>query len=224
MRKVAFFDVDGTLTKGNVWQAIMDYFRSRKQRRIVHAAFWAYHAPLYLFYKFGLLSQIAFRKPWAEHLAWYFRGMKVEQAEEIWDQIVNDEMQSLWRPDSLALLAKHKADGDLIVLVSAGPTPLEEKIAQRLGADFAIGTDFELRSGRYTGREAGIVCLAESKALLSKERLIEKGIDVDYSASFAYADSAGDVAMLEMVGNPVALHPDEHLLPIAKKRGWKILP
>jgi HAD superfamily hydrolase (TIGR01490 family) len=223
MRKAAFFDVDGTLTKGNVWRAIMDYFQSRNQRRFAHAAFWAYHAPLYFLMKLGIISQTEFRRPWAAHLAWYFKGMKLEQTEEIWDQIVNDEMQSLWRKDSLKLLAKHKSDGDLIVLVSAGPTPLEEKIAQKIGAHIAVGTDFEIQTGRYTGRKAGIVCLGEDKAILAKAKLNDLGIEVDFATSFSYADSAGDVAMLEMVGNPVALHPDEQLLPIAKERGWNIV-
>ena len=223
MRKAAFFDVDGTLSSANVWRSIMNYFQSRNQRRFTHAAFWTYHAPLFVLMKIGILSQTAFRKPWAAHLAWYFKNMKVDSADNVWDRIVNDEMQSLWRSDSLELLAKHKEDGDLIVLVSAGPTPLEEKIAKKLGADFAVGTDFEIRDGRYTGRHAGMVCIGDAKATLAKEIIRELGIEVDFAASFSYADSSGDVAMLEMVGNPVALHPDEQLLPIAIKRGWNIL-
>jgi fatty acyl-CoA reductase len=46
---------------------------------------------------------------------------------------------------------------------------------------------------------------------------------VDFTASVAYADSSADIAMFEMVGEAVAVHPDEFLLPIAKERGWKII-
>lgn len=224
MRKAAFFDVDGTLTTGNVWRAIMDYFQTRGERRTAHAAYWAYHAPLYILFKLGLISQTAFRRPWAAHLAWYFRGLSVREAESVWNKIVEQHMSSLWRPDTLKLLADHKRAGELVVLVSAGPLPLEEHIAQKLGADLAVGTDFEVNDGRYTGRAKGRVCIAENKAVMSQEKLREEGIEVDFSASYAYADSSGDVALLEMVGNPVAVHPDEHLRPIAAKRGWKIFP
>jgi HAD superfamily hydrolase (TIGR01490 family) len=224
MRKAAFFDVDGTLTTGQVWRAIMDYFKAHRERRLANFAYWAYHAPLFFLFKLGVISQTAFRRPWAAHLAWYFAGLSVEETANVWDRIVSDHMSSLWRPDSLEILNKHKAAGDLIVLVSAGPAPLEESIARLVGADMAVGTDFEVRDGHYSGRIKGKVCLAENKVFLSKERLREEGIDVDFAASSAYADSSGDVALLEMVGNAVAMHPDEHLLPIARERGWKILP
>jgi len=224
MRKAAFFDVDGTLTTGQVWRAIMDYFQERRERPLENLAYWAYHTPLYFLFKLGVISQTRFRRPWASHLAWYFRGLSVEECVHIWDRIVSDHMAALWREDSLNILNQHKAAGDLVVLVSAGPAPLEESIARLLGADIAVGTQFEERDGRYTGKIKGKVCLAENKALLSKERLLAEGIDVDFAASSAYADSSGDVALLEMVGNPVAMHPDEHLLPIAQERGWKILP
>lgn len=222
-RKVAFFDVDGTLTQGNVWRAIMDQFKKRKIRRTTNALYWLYHAPSYFLFKASLISQSRFRRGWAKHLAWYFRGYDEPRAEAIWDGVLNDHLPSQWRQDSIKILKRHKESGDLVVLVSGGPTPLIQRIAHHLGADMGVGTDLIKEGGLFTGK-SGEVCQDENKELLSKIALQQKGLNVDFAGSVAYADSSADVAMFEMVGRAVALHPDEYLLPIAKERGWEIIP
>ncbi|MDA1330265.1 MAG: haloacid dehalogenase-like hydrolase [Chloroflexi bacterium] len=52
---------------------------------------------------------------------------------------------------------EHRKAGDLIVLVSGGPTPLVQRIAKELGADIGVGTDVLVSDGRYTGK-AGVTC------------------------------------------------------------------
>lgn len=224
MRKAAFFDVDGTLTPAHTWRGIVEYFLRRGERRLTYLAFWLYHFPLYLLFKLRLLPQTAFRKPWAAHLAWFFRGDSPENAKRVWDWVTVDYFAPSWHSLSLELIQNHQAAGDLVVLVSASPAPLVRRVAEELGADLAVGTEFEVQAGGYTGRPAGEICIAENKARLTKEMLREGGIEVDFSASKAYADSSGDLDLLEMVGHPVALYPDAHLRPIAEERGWRIMP
>jgi phosphoserine phosphatase len=48
-------------------------------------------------------------------------------------------------------------------------------------------------------------------------------LEIDLENSFAYADSLGDIHLLEMVGNPVAVFPDEHLKPVVERRGWPVI-
>lgn len=222
-RKAAFFDVDGTLTTERVWRGLLEYFQQRGERRWTNRFFWATHMPAYFLFKLGLASQSAFRRPWAAHLAWYVRGYSIEAAQQIWGWVATDYLTPFWRQDALELIRNHKAAGDLVVLVSAGPTPLEQRIAEHLGADFAVATDFEVRDGRYTGRTVGEVCIDAYKASLTQAALQRRGIEVDLDASRAYADSPGDVSLLELVGHPVAFHPDEQLRPIAEARGWRIV-
>ncbi|MEX2160446.1 MAG: HAD-IB family hydrolase [Anaerolineales bacterium] len=222
-KAAAFFDVDGTLTTERVWRGMLEFFTQRGLRRWTHRLFWLYHTPLFLLYKLRLISQSGFRRPWAAHLAWYIRGYTVEQAQPVWDWVAQEYLTPYWRADALEMIRQHKSTGNMVVLVSAGLTPLEEAIAQRVGADLAVGTEPELRSGRYTGRLAGPVCLDKQKAELAKQALAAKGIQIDYAASTAYADSATDVHLLAMVGKPVAFHPDEDLRPIARQRGWKLV-
>jgi HAD superfamily hydrolase (TIGR01490 family) len=221
--KAAFFDVDGTLTTERVWRGMLEYFLQRKLRTWTRRFFWAYHMPIYLLYKIGLASQSAFRRPWAAHLPWFIRGYSIEQAQDVWDWVAQVYLKPFWRPDALELIKQHNAAGDLVVLVSAGLTPLEEAIAKVVGADLAVGTEPDLSEGRYTGGIASEVCLDENKALLAQKKLQTAGAAINMQASTAYADSGTDIHLLEMVGNPVAFHPDEDLRPIAEKRGWRIM-
>lgn len=220
-RKAAFFDVDGTLTTERVWRGMLEYFKVNNLRRWTYRLFWLYHTPIYLLYKAKIISQSGFRRPWAAHLAWFIRGYTPEQAQAVWDWVAQEYLTPFWRQDALDLIQQHKAAGDVVVLVSAGLTPLEEAIAVRVGADFAVGTEPALRAGHYTGSLASPVCIDEQKAALTKRELAARGLDVDFASSTAYADGATDAHLLEMAGHPVAFHPDKELLAIAKERGWK---
>jgi HAD superfamily hydrolase (TIGR01490 family) len=218
----AFFDVDGTLTDTRVWEGLMQYFQAHGLRRWTHRAFWAYHTPYYLLRRKGLISEGAFRKPWASHLAWYVRGYTPQDAQGIWDWVVQEFISRHWQWATRSLLDQHREAGDLVVLVSGGPVPLLKRIAQEIGAAHVVGTEFELRDGRFSGRSLEPVCLDENKATLTKTYLQRNRLEVDLRASYAYADSISDLYLLEMVGHPVATYPDERLRQLALERGWKV--
>ena len=191
---------------------------------MTHLAFLGYHYPLYFIHRLGLISESGFRAPWAAHLGWYFRGYTIEEGERIWDWVVSEFIVNNWRDDTRALLEKHRKTGDLVMLVSGGPLPLLRRIATELGVDHALGTRFEVLDGKYTGRTAGPVCLEEYKGSLSRAYLDSNNYQVDFQASFAYADSISDRSLLEMVGNPVAVYPFDELRSLAQERGWGIFP
>lgn len=222
--RAAFFDVDGTLTDVRVWQGVMDYFKHKRIRQWTARWFWVVHMPLWFAYKAKLISQSAFRRPWAARLSWLFRGYTEDQAKEIWDWVVEQHLVSHWRQDICDLLREHSQNGDLVVLVSAGPGPLVQRIAEEVGANLVVATRHEVREGRYTGKHIPPVCMDEHKGILASEKLLEAGMNIDLPNSYAYADSPGDLALLELVGNPRAVYPDDELKQIAISREWVILP
>lgn len=222
--RAAFFDVDGTLTATRVWQGLMDYFTTHRLRRATHLAYVSIHYPLYLIRRFGLISEAAFRRPWAAHLAWYMRGYSLSEAEEVWEWVVSEYVERYWRKDVFEILDRHRQGGDVVILVSGGPHPLLERIGARIGADHVIGTRFEVRDGRFTGRACEPICIDENKAILVKDYLQRSGINADLANSYAYADSISDLPLLEMVGHPVPVYPDRSLKALALERGWRVFP
>jgi HAD superfamily hydrolase (TIGR01490 family) len=218
----AFFDVDGTLTNSRVWSGLIDYFPANRIKLGVHYLFNTIHYFLYFVHKAGLLKQAAFRDIWARNLAWYFKGFSVERTEEIWEWVIENRLDGQWREDVVEVLQAHKENGTVIFLVSGGPVGLLERIAQEVGADYAVGTRHEVLDGVYTGRAVGAACQGKNKPLLIKEKVKEVGIQVDWDASYAYADSVSDMQLLALVGNPVAVYPEEAVRAIAVERGWDI--
>lgn len=224
LQKAAFFDVDGTLTTEHLWKGLMLYFKSHNMKQGTHRWFIATHYPLYFIRKAKFVSETTFRRIWAGDLAWYFKGLTPKQTEKIWDWVVGKFMKPYWREDSLELVHQHRKANNQIVLVSSGPQPMIARVAKEIGAQHAIGTRLEIKNGIYTGRSTPPVCINEFKASMTKAYLQKNQIDIDFESSNAYADSTGDIQLLEMVGNPTAVYPDKGLLPIAIQRGWKIFP
>jgi HAD superfamily hydrolase (TIGR01490 family) len=221
--KAAFFDVDGTLTETKVWNGLMEYFYTHRQRVIVNIVFQSYHYFLYFLHRIGLVSQVSFRETWAKNLSWYLKGYSLEQAEKIWDWVVTERISGQWRDQIVSRLKAHKSAGDLVLLVSGGPEGLLKRIAQSVGADQVVGTRHLVEDGVYSGKPPEEACQGENKVRFARRVIAEIGAEVDFSESWAYADSIGDLDLLEMVGSPVAVFPDEFLAPIAVERGWEII-
>jgi HAD superfamily hydrolase (TIGR01490 family) len=222
--RAAFFDVDGTLTTTNAWKGIMDYFRFHGKRRGTNLLFLLIHYPLYFIRRLGAISEGEFRSKWAAHLGWYFRGYSEEDGEKIWNWVVENYIIKSIRNDTYTILIEHLDDGDLVVLLSGGPVPLLKRIAQELGVEHVVGTQFEFRDGQFTGRVLGPVCMDDKKASLTQAYLTKKTLDVDMGISYAYADAISDLPLFEMVNNPVCVYPDQELREIAINREWRIYP
>jgi HAD superfamily hydrolase (TIGR01490 family) len=220
----AFFDLDGTLTSAHVWQGIIDYFKEHNLRRWTHFGYMAYHFPLYILMKAGLISDESFRKPWPLHLGWYLRGYSISEADQIWDWVAESKVSQTWRKDVCQILNQHRERGDLTFLVSGTPLPLLERLAGEMNVDHVIGTRLEIIEGRFTGRSSSPACIGTAKVSLTQDYLHEVGIEINFEASHAYADSLSDQHMLAMVGSPVATYPEEQLKALAVERGWQIFP
>jgi len=212
------------LISAHVWHGIMDYFKAHNLRQWTHRVYIAYHFPLYFFKQLGLISEETFRKPWPAHLGWYLRGYSVNEANQVWDWVAETQVIHSWRADTCQILHQHREQGEITVLVSGTPVPLLERLARDVDAEHVIGTELEIRDGIFTGRNSSPACIGDSKVALTKKYLLDKGIEIDYGGSHAYADTISDQHMLAMVGHPVATYPDEALKQLAIERGWQIFP
>ena len=219
----AFFDFDGTLYTGHVWQDLARHHWTTKQQRRWVAAYVARNMALWPLYRSGLWSQVTFYQAWGETMAWLLRGWPVERAQALFERLTKERIAPNLRASTLSLLAQHQNQGHLTVLVSGTFAPWLELVAHRLGVPHAIGTPLEVHDGRYTGRIIKPLCQGPGKPLRARSYLDQKGLDVDWTTSFAYADSGTDLPLLSQVGQPVAVYPDEKLLAHAQKQGWQVI-
>ena len=125
-------------------------------------------------------------------------------------------------PQMLALAHEHQDAGRPAYIVTAASQGLATILAQVMCFDGGIGSEIsEVVDGVFTGRPTGVFVYRTGKAVAIEDLAARRGIDL--AASYAYSDSESDLPMLEAVGHPVAVNPDDTLARIARERGWDIL-
>ena len=148
------------------------------------------------------------------------QGRTVAEMRGITEQVFDDVMADKVWPGTRALTQAHLESGQRVWLVTAAPVEVGTVIAAKLGLTGAMGTVAEHRDGVYTGRLVGGLLHGEAKAEAVRALAEREGLDLARCA--AYSDSANDVPMLSLVGDPCAVNPDRDLRVIARERGWRI--
>jgi HAD superfamily hydrolase (TIGR01490 family) len=220
---VAFFDFDGTLYNGHIWQELARHHWATKRHRRWVAAYVTYNMTPYPLYKLGLLSQTNFYRTWGETMAWLIRGWPIDEASDLFECLTSEQVMPNLHEQVVDLVRQHQSQGDLVALISSLFTPWLEMVAQRLGVTHAIGTPLEVRDGHYTGRIIRPLCQGAGKPERAESYFNQLGKGIDWATSFAYGDSGTDTALLSLVGQPLAVYPDEKLQAEAMARGWPVL-
>ena len=147
-------------------------------------------------------------------------GWERERVARIARDAIEEVLEPIVYAEALELIAEHRDAGRPVYLVSASPAEIVEPLAEHLGVTGCLATIAEVDDeGRYTGRVVRY-CYGPEKVVAMRELAEAEGIDL--AGSWAYSDSATDVAMLAAVGHPVAVNPDRELLRIARERDWPV--
>ncbi|NIS81241.1 MAG: HAD-IB family hydrolase [Anaerolineales bacterium] len=219
----ALFDIDGTLFTAPMGRGFIR-FANLNSRRKKALRYLASVMPLYYLYKFKLISEEKLHHVAIERMASLIEGYDLSEGAEVFDWVANEFVFPSGRRTVLGRWEDHRRQGHMLVIVSSGLLPCLERIASRLKAHHVIGTKLEVIAGRYTGRIVPPVMIGRQKGRHPPQFMASRGIEIDWDASYAYADSIHDLPMLELVGMPVAVHPDPSLNQLARRRNWEILP
>ncbi|GAC1628508.1 MAG: HAD family hydrolase [Nevskia sp.] len=119
-----------------------------------------------------------------------------------------------------ALLAKHRAAGDTLLITTATNHFIVEPIAALLGIANLLATEPEIVDGRYTGRIAR-ANFRDSKVTNLRAWLSYQ--DPPFERTSGYSDSHNDLPLLEFVDRPHAVDPDPTLKAEAERRGWPVI-
>lgn len=146
------------------------------------------------------------------------------QARAAHDRFMEAVIHPAIRPEALALVRRHEAAGDTLVMVTATNEFITAPIARAFGVPELIAVQLERGAdGWITGEIVGVPSAREGKVQRVAQWLQAKGLDWGEVEATFYSDSINDLALLEKVQHPVATNPDTALRAIAKARGWRIL-
>jgi HAD superfamily hydrolase (TIGR01490 family) len=128
------------------------------------------------------------------------------------------------RPQATALVQRHRAQGDRLLIVTATNEFVTAPIAQAFGIDTLIAVQLERdQNGELTGRIVGTPSFGRGKVDRLQQWLVQQGLTWEGIRSTFYSDSINDLPLLEKVNHPVATNPDARLRAVAQQRGWPIL-
>lgn len=147
-------------------------------------------------------------------------GWDVAQIRSIVAEALHDVVDPLVYAEATDLIARHRADGHDVIVLSATGEEVVAPIAEMLGATRSVATRMRVVDGRYSG-EVDFYCYGEHKADAARELAATHGYDL--ADCHAYTDSSTDLPLLEVVGHPHAVNPDRDLRRAAEERGWPVL-
>lgn len=148
------------------------------------------------------------------------KGHRIDELMTLADDVIPRLLDDV-RKESQGFIGLHTEAGRDTYMVTASPIEIVQNLAVELGMTGAIATVAETIDGIYTGELSEPFCYGSAKA--DAVRRVAERQDYDLDLCYAYSDSASDLPMLEIVGHPVAVNPDNGLEAVARARGWPIV-
>ena len=203
---VAFFDIDGTIFRNSL---MIQHFKKLIKYEVIDPAIWYTRVKkLYLDWesRFGEFEE--YLEVLAEVYIDQLKGVNKSYIEFIANQVINVNGVMVYKY-SRDRIEWHKKQGHKLFFISGSPDFLVSKMAEKYNATEYRGTVYKVDDkNEFTGE---IIKMWDSE---SKQRILDELIlkyDVDLNNSYAYGDTTGDLSMLKMVGNPVAINPNKPL-------------
>jgi len=137
---------------------------------------------------------------------------------------INEIIKPMILKKAVDLVNQHKEAGDRLLIITATNSFITKPIGELFGIDELIGTDPEEHLGEFTGKVKGTPSFKEGKVTRLFDWLDEKNLKLaDFEKTFFYSDSHNDLALLEVVTNPVVVNGDKILLEKAQEKNWPTL-
>ena len=131
---------------------------------------------------------------------------------------VRERLVPALAPRATDVVAQLRAQGVLLIVVSASREALLRPVVRHLGIEHLIAAD--------SPQGAGLAqpCFGQGKVLHVEHALRSMGLCLDgLERSWFYSDSHNDLPLLEQVSDPVAVDPDPLLERVAQWRGWPVV-
>jgi putative phosphoserine phosphatase/1-acylglycerol-3-phosphate O-acyltransferase len=151
--------------------------------------------------------------------AW--KGKTEDELVELGAGLFKHDIGSKLHTEVWQLVQAHHDMGHTVVVASSATRFQVEPMAEEVGARHVLCTQLEVVDGLATGRVAGRALWSEGKADALVALADEHGYDL--SASFAYSNGTEDLPLLEAVGHPVCVEPEDGLRSVAEQEGWPVI-
>ncbi|WP_426701560.1 HAD family hydrolase [Rhodanobacter sp. Col0626] len=181
---LALFDFDGTITTRAMFSDFMQFAVAPRRLAVGRLVL----APVVIGYKLGIVSSNAIR---AIVVRFGFRGESLARVGQAGERFSREVLSGVLRQQALERIAWHKAQGDVVVVVSGALDVYLEHWCRHHQLEL-ICSELEVADGRLTGRYRGKQCVGSEKP----RRVFEKYDLRDYATVYAYGDTHEDLDLL----------------------------
>lgn len=190
MKKIAFFDFDGTITRADSMFELIKFKYGSRQLTLGLMSI----SPYLIAMMFDWVpSQLAKEKL----LARFFGGMPEKDFYQLCSDFAEKRLPDLLRPLAVKEIELLRKSNFQIAVVTASLSAWVQPWTTMMGIDL-IASEPEITDGRLTGKLNGPNCIGREK--VNRIRL-KYNLD-EYSKIYAYGDSSGDKEMLSIVSHP----------------------
>ncbi len=186
MKKIAFFDFDGTITTKDTMLEIIKF-----QKGITKFYIGFLINSLFLIgLKFKLISNQQAKE---RMLSYFFKGIDHYSFQEACDRFAIEVLPSIVRAGAVREINKLKSSGFKVVVVSASADNWIKKWCDDAGIGL-IASQLKIVNERLSGKLSGKNCNGEEKAIR-----IRSAFNLSqYAEIFVYGDSCGDKQMMAL--------------------------
>lgn len=221
--KIAIFDFDGTLFNNETIPFLTKQWLRLGYSKTKWTRVFMRLVGLLIKYKSKVdknLNKEKFRGIATEIFLSIFDGMDKEQIEEFFEKCTPEIMIHL-NTDVISEFKKRKEEGYHTVLLSGCFKEMLNKITDVYKFDKVVCTNLEYEDNRLIVNGKLDIVSGESKLINLKKHFDLSTIDLENS--YSYGDSLYDRYVLEIVGNPIVVNPDQGLIELAQKKSWTFL-
>ncbi len=216
-RRVAIFDVDGTIFRSSLLIQLVDTFiekgifppEARKEYERQHRK-WLDREGDYQEYIEAVV------KTFRTHLKGLHYGVLVDAAEEI----VDEQWKRTYR-FTRDLLKDLKTKGYYLLAISHSPKTVLDKFCPRLGFNKSYGLIYEIGpQDLFTG------LVSDEHIIFNKANIVKRAVEKEgltLTHSIGVGDTESDIPFLEMVTKPICFNPNQKLYRTAKRLSWDVV-
>lgn len=215
-RKIAVFDIDGTIFRKNLAFELIDelawlrvFERDVRNTLVSLYTRWLDHKGTYEEYRKALVDLYCKN----------IKGCSKEQIMKASQKVIPfyKDRTYIFADQLISKLKKEKYH---IIAVSGSPSEIVEEYNKYLKFDAVFGSVYETdKNGIYTGN--AVFEPTRHKGHVVRQYVSEKKLTLE--DSYGVGDTESDVKFLEIVENPIAFNPNFNLKQIAEEKGWRIV-
>lgn len=216
-RKIAIFDIDGTIFRSSLTIELVD---ALIQEKIFPADAAEEYAAVYrqwLDRKDSYEKYVhAVVKVYNKHIV----GKSHQKVMSVARRAASFHRNRVYRY-TRDLIRELKRRKFVLIAISHSSAVIVQEFARHLGFDRIYGRLFEIDArGRYTGQHLFLELIDDKAKLL--EHLVEKK-KWTLTGSVGVGDTESDISFLGMVDKPICFNPNRKLYEHARRQGWRVV-